>query len=568
MFRTSLLSCIIVVAITGCAAPPDRQAADPTPAEIATELGAWAIEGPAIGSYGRTVTGAGPEAQKWFNQGIRCLYGFNQDAAGACFARAALASPDCPMAWWGIAHVFSVDINNADVSEQEGVWAMVAAREAARLIDHASPVERGLIEAARTRAVTPVPGAKDRKHLDVAYCKAMEKLRVSASADVDVVVLFAESLMLLQPWSYWTVDGDPVERALEIVSTLEEALAMTPDHPGANHFYIHAVESSSDPARGVPSADRLGKLMPGSGHLVHMPSHIYIHVGRYGDAARVNIQASELDATYFEKFKRPTFYRVYFLHNLHFATYASMMEGHKGRALRYVQRMEEEADTPMIRSFIKVFDASLATRMHVYVRFGMWDEILATPDYPEYRKASRAMRRYARTVALANLGRTKSARGELARFDEAAAATPDDWSLNFNPPGVVYGLARQVAEAEILWREGKPKEAIALLEKAAAVERTLVYTEPPAWMIPVRHATGAIQLASGDALGAEATYRADLASNRENPWGLLGLHQALEKLGKQAEAAALKPRVDLAWTRADIDPPASCYCGVVTGEGR
>ena len=193
----------------------------------------------------------------------------------------------------------------------------------------------------------------------------------------------------------------------------------------------------------------------------------------------------------------------------------------------------------------------------------MWREILGVPEYPEYRKASRALRRYARTVALANLGRTEEARAELARFDQAAAATPKEWTLLQNPSQNVYRLARQVATGEILWREGKPKESISLLRKAAELEQDLVYTEPPAWMLPVRHALGAIQLASGDALGAETTYREDLKKNKENAWSLLGLHQALETLGKQTEAAALKPRLDRAWERADIDPPASCYCGVV-----
>ena len=303
--------------------------------------------------------------------------------------------------------------------------------------------------------------------------------------------------------------------------------------------------------------------MPGSGHLVHMPSHIYINVGRYADAVAVNESASTLDAAYFRAYGKPTFYRIYFLHNLHFAAYAAMMEGRKDLALRYVRRMEDEIPEGLLRQYAGFIDGQIGSRMHVYVRFGMWREILGVPEYPEYRKASRALRRYARTVALANLGRTEEARAELARFDQAAAATPKEWTLLQNPSQNVYRLARQVATGEILWREGKPKESIALLRKAAELEQDLVYTEPPAWMLPVRHALGAIQLASGDALGAETTYREDLKKNKENAWSLLGLHQALETLGKKTEAAALKPRLDRAWERADIDPPASCYCGVV-----
>ncbi|NRA97727.1 MAG: hypothetical protein HRU14_16140 [Planctomycetes bacterium] len=530
---------------------------------VATELAADALEVPPIGAYGRKVSGASAEAQAWFDQGLRYTYAFNQDAAAACFGRAALASPKCPMAWWGIAHVLSVDINNQEVSEQEAERALIAIGEAMRFLTQATEIEKQLILATLLRTAVPPPAPTDRKELDKAYAFSMEEAWASAPDDADVGALFAESLMLLQPWNYWTADRKPVGRAREIVSTLEEVIRLNPDHPGANHFYIHAVESSSDPARGIPSADRLGNLMPGSGHLVHMPSHIYINVGRYADAVAVNERASELDTAYFQAYKKPTFYRIYFLHNLHFAAYAAMMEGRKDLALRYVRRMEDEIPEGLLRQYAGFIDGQIGSRMHVYVRFGMWSEILAVPEYPEYRKASRALRRYARTVALANLGRTEEARAELARFDQAAAATPKEWTLLQNPSQNVYRLARQVATGEILWREGKPKESISLLRKAAELEQDLVYTEPPAWMLPVRHALGAIQLASGDALGAEATYREDLKKNKENAWSLLGLHQALETLGKQTEAAALKPRLDRAWERADIDPPASCYCGVV-----
>lgn len=561
MQRTSILGVLVLLLTVGCR---DLRRDDRKPPEsVATELASDALEVPPIGAYSRKISGASPEAQTWFDQGLRYTYGFNQDAAAACFGRAALASPECPMAWWGIAHVLSVDINNGKVSEQEAERATVAVREAMRLLPRATETERKLIRATRLRTASPAP--TDRKELDKAYAVAMEEAWAAAPEDADLGALFAESLMLLQPWDYWSADREPVGRALEIVSTLEKVIALNPDHPGAHHFYIHAIESSPNPARGIPSADRLGKLMPGSGHLVHMPSHIYINVGRYADAVTVNESASTLDAAYFRAYGKPTFYRIYFLHNLHFAAYAGMMEGRKELAIRYVQRMEDEIPDGLLRQYAGFIDGQIGSRMHVYVRFGMWQEILAVPEYPEYRKASRALRLYARTVALANLGRTKEARAELARFDQAAAATPKEWTVHQNPSEDVYRLARRVARAEILWREGKPKESIALLREATKLEQDLAYTEPPAWMLPVRHALGAIQLASGDALGAAATYREDLKKNKENAWSLLGLHQALVTLGKPTEAAALKPRVDSAWARADIEPPASCYCGVVQG---
>ena len=533
----------------------------PAPAEVAALLAKGALEVPPLGEYSRQVTGASAEAQDWFNQGIRYTYGFNQDQAAACFARAALASPGCPMAWWGIAHILSVDINNQEVSSDEATWAVTALREARRLASTATPLEQALIQAEQARTVLSPPGSKERAHLDKAYSQAMAQIWSRASQDPDVGALYAESLMLLQPWNYWTPDYEPVERAEEIVALLEACLKLSPRHPGAHHFYIHMVESSGEAERGIPSADILGSLMPGSGHLVHMPSHIYANVGRYADAVSVNEKAVALDRAYFAAYQKPTFYLNYYAHNIQFVTFGAMMDGRRALALEYVDKLEELIPDSIIKQFAMYMDGMNAMRLHVYIRFGMWKEILAHPQYAEFRKVSRALRRYARTVAFANLGQTKQARLELARLDSAIAAAPKEWVIAFNPAHTVLGLARKVAQAETCWREGNPAQAIALLKETCATEHQLVYTEPPAWMIPLRHALGAIQLASGDALGAERSYREDLRKHKENGWSLLGLQQALERLGKVEEAKALQARVDEAWTRADVTPPASCYCG-------
>ena len=536
----------------------------PTPTEVARLLAAGALEEGPIGAYGRRVTGASSDAQAWFDQGLRYSYGFNQDQAAACFARAALASPECAMAWWGIAHILAVDINNQEISADEAVWAVTALNQANRLTV-SSPVtdlEQGLIAAEGLRTVLDPPGPKERAPLDRAYSAAMGKLWGRTSEDADVGVLYAESLMLLQPWNYWTPDHEPVEQAEAIVSLLEACIKLDPEHPGAHHFYIHMVESSGKAERGIPSADMLGKLMPGSGHLVHMPSHIYANVGRYEDAVTVNERAVALDREYFAAYSKPTFYLNYYAHNIQFCTFGAMMEGRKALALDYVARLEEVVPDPVIEQFAVHMDGMSALRLHVYIRFGMWKELLAYPDYADFRKASRAIRRYARTVALANLGRTKAARRELAELDTAIADVPAAWVIAFNPAQTVLGLSRRVAEAETCWREGDAAAAIALLKETCEIEHNLVYTEPPAWMIPLRHALGAIQLASGDALGAERSYREDLDKHKENAWSLLGLHQALERLGKTEAANAMRVRVDEAWARADVEAPASCYCGV------
>jgi tetratricopeptide (TPR) repeat protein len=402
----------------------------------------------------------------------------------------------------------------------------------------------------------------DRADLDEAYRVAMEGLWDENPADPDVGTLYAESIMSCQPWNYWTNDYEPVERAEEIIALLEECMALAPRHPGAHHFYIHMVESSGKAERGIPSADLLGELMPGSGHLRHMPSHIYANVGRYADAVKVNEEAVALDDEYFAAYGKPTFYLNYYAHNIQFLVFGAMMEGRKELSFQYVDKLESLITDPIIEMFAPFIDGMNAMRFHNYIRFGMWEEILAAPDYAEFRKASRTMRRYARTVALANLGRTDEARQELVRFDLAAAETPEDWMIAFNSCEMVYGIARMVAEAEISWREGDAPKAISMLKAACEEEHNLTYTEPPAWLIPIRHALGAIQLASGDAAGAEQSYRENLMKHKGNAWSLLGLHQSLEKQGKLEAAAALKPQVDEAWGRADIQAPSSCYCGV------
>lgn len=532
----------------------------PEPQDLLAEVGARALESAPIGAYGRPVSGASEEAQAWFDQGLRLLYGFNQDQAAACFARAAQASPDCAMAWWGVAMAYAVDINSQAVTPEEARAAFVASEEALRLADGATAVEQALIRAAATRTPLRIPG--DRRALDEAYHAAMRAAWEAHPDDPDVGTLYADAKMLLQPWDYWTWDGLPLGQAEETVTLLERVLAQHPEHPGANHFYIHIMESSSDPWRALTAAERLAGLMPGSGHLVHMPSHIYANTGRYQESVESNLLASELDQEYFASYREPTFYLNYFVHNLHFVVYAAMMEGRLALALEFIQRMEDALPDDLHRAFARFIDGHFMIHAHTLVRFGRWDELLALPEPAEFRHVSRAARRYGRTVALANLGRTDEARSELAAFDEACAAVPAGWSISFNPAQVVLGLARQVAEAELLWREGDPAAALTLLQQAVLVERELVYTEPPPWAVPVRHAIGAIQVATGDGVSAEATYRADLARLPGNAWSLLGLQQALTLQGRLDEAEALQSAVDQAWARADERAPASCYCGV------
>ncbi len=512
------------------------------------------------GTFTRDVTTTSRVAQSWVDQGFQLMYGFNHEEGILSFQEAARADPGCAMAHWGIAYGNGVDVNNMMVSDAEAEMGYEAAQRALALIDWASPAEQALIRAVVKRAVWPLP--EDRKPLDEAYAEAMGEAWAAFPNDADVGALYAESLMNLQPWDYWTVEGEPLQRAEEVVDVLENVLAFAPNHPGANHFYIHAVEASSDPARARASADRLRTLVPGSGHLVHMPSHIYINTGDYDLAAEVNLEAIAADEAYFELIGEPGWYSLYFVHNIHFLAYAAMMEGRSELALESVRKMEAEVPDAFVEGSPEYADGMLSAVFHVLLRFGRWDEVLAEPDYPEFRLASRTMRHYARTIALANLGRTEEARAEFALFDEVLAQVPETWHVGVNEAHIVYPIARDMARGEILWHEGNQQEAYAALRAAMAAEDALVYDEPPGWMLPVRHALGALLLAGGEAKQAEQVYREDLEEWPRNAWSLLGLSQSLEMQGRADEAAALKPALDHAWRLADVSPGASCYCAL------
>ncbi len=511
-----------------------------------------------MGGHTRTITTSSPLAQEHFNQGLAWLYGFNHDEAIRSFQKAQRADPSCAMAWWGEAYARGLHINNPQMGEEQSRLAHRASRQAVQRINNASPVERALIRAVEKRYAWPPPD--DRRPLDEAYAAAMGDAYRAFPSDSDVGALYAESLMNLQPWDMWTHDGQPKHRTLEIVEVLEHVMAIAPNHPGANHFYIHAVEASPWPEKATPAAERLGTLVPGSGHLVHMPSHIFIRTGRYSDAAVLNERAIAADEAYFAIAPPPDFYSLYFLHNVHFLAYASMMEGRYEAALAAARKIEREIPEEFLRKNVGFADGFMPTTLHVMVRFGRWKDILGEPEPPEWRLLSRAEWHYARAVALANLRRIEEARRELARFEAVAADIDDGWYMGNNPASSVIGIARNMAAGEIAFKSGDRERAFALLREAVAMEDLLVYDEPPGWMQPVRHALGALLLSDGRASEAEAVYREDLERHANNGWALLGLRQALEAQNRTAEADALRPALEAAWARADVRPTASCYC--------
>jgi tetratricopeptide (TPR) repeat protein len=462
------------------------------------------------------------------------------------------------MAWWGIAYASGLHINNPEMSAKQSRRAYEAAQEALRHLDHAAPVEAALARSVAERYAWPVP--EDRKPLDEAYAAAMQRTYEAFPDDPDVGALYAESLMDLQPWDLWTKEGEPKGRTLEIVDVLERTIRLWPSHPGANHFYIHTVEASKDPARAVASADRLVDLVPGAGHLVHMPAHIYTRVGRYADASDANERAIAADQRYFALAPKPDFYSLYYVHNVHFLAYAAMMEGRYETAIGAARQLEQDVPQDFLREYVHYADGLMATPLHVLIRFGKWQEILQEPDYPAFRLLSRAQRRYARAVALAALGRPAEAREEMAAFEEIAAQVPEEWVVGNNPSKEVLDLCRHMMLGEILFREGRLDEAFAALAKGAELEDDLVYDEPPGWMQPVRHAWGALLMSAGRYADAERVYREDLEHNPQNGWSLLGLEQAQRAQREDEAAARTAVALEAAWPRADVKPTSSCYC--------
>jgi tetratricopeptide (TPR) repeat protein len=511
-----------------------------------------------FGNYTRSITTDSNEAQKWFNQGMQLTYGFNHDEAVRSFEQAALADPDAAMPWWGIAYCQGININDPAMTEQRSQRGYEAVQEALARLDSETPVEQAMIRALAERYEWPAP--EDRMYLDEAYADAMESVHDRFPSDPDVAALYAESLMNLQAWDYWESDGSPKGRITEIVSTIEGVLETYPNHPGANHFYIHAVEASNDPDRAVAAAERLTDIVPGSGHLVHMPSHIFIRVGRYPEAAESNRAAIDADQSYFAKAPAPGFYSLYYAHNIHFLAFAGMMSGDYATAIAAAEQLEAEIPEENLRALAGLVEGIMPTNLHVLIRFGKWEQILEQPDYPEWRLMSRATYSYARAIACSALGRTEQARKEMGEFERRVQEVPDEWYVLNNKVHDILPIARAMMQGELLFREGRKEEAFAILRNGIEYEDSLVYDEPPAWMLPVRHALGALLMSDGQYAEAEKLYREDLRTNRNNGWALTGLRNALLEQGRLEEAREVNARLAIAFKECDVTVTSSCFC--------
>lgn len=535
----------LLVAACLLACGPDRGPGRDAPAEIdpAPRLSE------AYGARSHPIETDSPRAQRYFEQGLALVFGFNHEAAIESFEEALRLDPDCGMCRWGIALALGPNINRPMGPDA----ARRARRESQLALAQTAPGtrDRAYAEALAVRyAEEPL---EDRSALDRAYADAMRALSAADPDDVDAAVLFAESLMDLYPWNYYTDDGTPREFTPEILATLESVLERAPDHVGANHYYIHAVEEFS-PERGEIAADRLAELAPEAGHLVHMPSHIYWRVGRYEDAADINQRAAAVDEQFFAWCGGGPFYRAaYYPHNVHFLWAAAATEGRRELALTTARKLAAVtrpalAEAPLVQEFV-------AIPMFTMARFGMWDALLGEPRPSDEHVYVLGVWHYTR--ALARIRRDgPDAAAEASRGLDAAIADPRAAELMLaggtSSARDLLEIAREHLDAERALARGDTSAGLAAYERAVSRHDALPYMEPPPWYAPPRQALGAVLLELGRAEDAEAAYRADLAQYPKNGWSLLGLAQSLEAQGEDAKAAWARQGHARAWARADV----------------
>lgn len=512
----------------------------------------------ALGSHTRPATTSSPEAKKCFDQGLIWAYSFNHDEAIRSFTEATKHDPEFAMAWWGIALCNGPHINFPMMTEDQSKNAWEALAKARASMYRTSPVERALIEALGARYASPAPA--DRVPLDKAYAEAMKRVFIAYPDDADVAVLYAESLMDLLPWDLYALDGTPREQTPEVLRALERAMELDPNHPGANHLYIHACEASAHPEKADAAATRLRTLVPGSGHMVHMPSHIDVRLGRWNLAVEQNAKASAVDAAYRKLSPNQGFYRLYMAHDDHFKSWASMMAGREADALKAARKMIADVPEEFAKANAPFVDPYMNIEIECLMRFGRWDEILTLKKPAEYFPVTTLFWHNARATAFAVKGDMKAAEAEQETFTKGIAALPTGTMMTLNTAATVLGIAADTLAGEIAYLKGDAVTAIELLRKAAATEDQLRYMEPPDWLRPVRHTLGAVQLDSGRTADAIATYRDDLNRLPENGWSLLGLANALEASGDASGAKDTRARLAKSWLAADTKPHATCLC--------
>ena len=562
--RLLALSCAVALLAlsSSCRNASPVAGSEPTPAVSPPQMamvGAHLLEG--LGDYHFPITSKHPDVQRWFDQGLMLTYGFNHDAAERSFLKATELDPECAMCWWGASLVLGPHVNAAmDPQDNADAWSRL--QRARALAPMASERERAFIEALSARYAENPPA--DRKPLDEAYAQATRQLVRQRPDDLDAAVFHAEALMDLQPWDYYDEKLQPKGNTAEVVSTLESVIARDPDHAGALHLYVHAVEASSAPERGAAAADRLRELIPGSGHLVHMPAHIYARVGRWHDAVIANQRAIEADDAYLALCRGNTqgvYPLGYVPHNHHFLWFAASMEGNGAMAQSAARTTAERTNLQelMRKEGFAGLQHYWLTPWFERVRFGRWDEIAAMPNPAPDLPYVTAIWHYAQGMAAVRQKRLDDARKHLDALRPLAADPLMEKLTVWDryPLAHAARIAERTVTAELAAARGEHDAAVAALNEAVAIEDRIPYDEPPGWHAPVRQTLGAVLLDARRPAEAERVYREELRRNPGNGWSLFGLAQSLDAQGKRTEAAGAQRDFATAWRNADVRLGAS-----------
>ena len=542
-----ILMILSFIALPAMARIHDARALDADPAQAKGPI-APKLDG--LGDYHFAVTTQNPESQWFFDQGLRLTYAFNHSEALRAFKESARLDPKNAMAYWGWALVLGPNLNLPMVPEV-APQAYSAIQRAVSLKDKVSERERAYIEALAKR-YTNQPTA-DRKPFDLAYARAMAKVVEIYPDDLDAATLYAASLMNLSPWDYWNLDGSPKGNTEEILKTLQSVADSNPRHAGALHYYIHVVEARH-PERGEQHADMLAELMPGAGHIVHMPSHIYMRVGRYADSYEVNRRAVTADEGYITQCRSQGIYPLnYYPHNIHFMAWSAMLQGHPERALEAARKIVEKVppDLAADKNIWALYETFLSQPMFVMVRFGMWEEMLTEPKPDIESLFMTGVWHYGRALAYIYSNRLAEARRELRSLNAAREAMGKvEHYIGYAAAETLLTIAQEIVSGDLAYAEGYTLEGLAHLERAVRLEDSLRYNEPPDWYFPVRHYLGAMLLDAGRPKEAEVVYAADLRKNADNGYSLFGLKIALVQQGKDEDALAVAKRFDHTWAGA------------------
>ena len=552
---------ILLAVLAGCGQPDASselakasQSGEEDTVVLAQRAGAPLFEG--MSDYHMPITTQDDNAQRYFNQGMVLAFAFNHAESIRSFRAAQTLDPSCAMCFWGEALATGPNINVTSkgkviMSAAERVAAFAALAEAVALKPNASVREQAYIDALAQRyngdPETP------RRPLDLAWAQAMGELATQYPEDMTAAAIYAEALMNTMPWNYWSDDGIAKPETSAVIESLDRVLAKEPDHPLALHLYIHALEASNDPGRAEAAADRLANLVPGAGHLVHMPSHIYYRIGRYNDAAQANIRAAEVDEAYIASCNAQGFYpALYYPHNIHFLWAAATMQGQSQLSIESARRVVANVRIEQVEAFPTV-EFFRTVPLLSLVRFGKWDEILAEPHPHEGFMFAKSIWHYARGVALAAKGQSAAAAAEL----EVLLPLQDDVSVRFldsrdYPGSALVGIAIDLLQGEIAYRQGDFSTAAGHFKQAVAAQDQLPYTEPPFWYYPTRQSLGAALLAGGQPEQAETVFRRDLELYPHNGWSMFGLAQSLDAQDKNAEAAKVRQHFESAWQFADV----------------